>query len=71
MKNEAFATYYNSMPRIGRQHVKMRDKIVAACAVSTHVFYNWVRGITKIPLHLQDKIVETTGKDRNELFPEQ
>ncbi len=71
MKNEAFAAYYNNMPRTGRQHIKMRDKIVSACSVSTHVFYNWVRGITQIPHHLHQSIAETTGKDRDELFPTQ
>lgn len=70
MKNQAFSAFYYSVSRFNREHLRVRNKIVEACEVSSSVFYNWTKGVTSVPKHHQKTIAEVTGKEISELFPE-
>ncbi len=69
MTNNTFKIAYMSLPRMDKRNVKLRNKIVTECKISTPIFYNWVKGITPVPHWAKPIISEIMQIPQTELFP--
>ena len=70
MYGNQFKTAYMNLPRVDKHNVKIRNKIVSKCEISTAIFYNWLKGFTPVPHWAKPSIAEILNKPVNELFPE-
>ena len=70
MTNSNFKLAYMNLSRVDKYHVKIRNKIVHECKISTQIFYNWVKDITPVPHWAKPIIAEIMDKPQSELFPE-
>ncbi len=70
MDNLLFKNAYLSYSRVDKQNIRVRDEICLKCAVSTPTFYNWTKGITKIPKLCEPIIAQVLKMEIEELFPE-
>ncbi len=61
---------YNKIPRTNKEKIKIRNKLVTKCGISTSIFYNWLRGATEIPELAKPVISEVMKIPMSELFPE-
>ena len=71
MDNLLFKNAYLSYPRMDKRNIAIRDEICKKCAVSTATFYNWTKGITKIPKLCEPIIAEVLNMEIEELFPKE
>jgi len=70
MSNQTFNDLYMTISRKDKHHIKVRNKIVTDCKISTPVFYNWIKGITAIPHWAKPIICEIMKMPHSVLFPE-
>jgi hypothetical protein len=68
MKTIKLYDVYMNLPRKEGYHVKIRDRIVFDCKISTYVFYNWINGITIIPPLAKPIIANILELPESELF---
>ena len=69
MNKSQFQITYMSLPRTNKNHIKIRNKIISACGVSSAIFYNWLKGLTQVPPLAQKEISKILNKSQCELFP--
>ena len=61
VKREQFWNWYQSQPK--NQLRAIRKAICQSCGISNNVFYNWLAGISPIPVSAQIVINKAAGKD--------
>jgi hypothetical protein len=70
MVQKTLNDFYMNLSRKDKYHVKVRNKIVTECKISTTIFYNWLKGLTSVPHWARPIIAEIMDVPLSELFPE-
>lgn len=70
MQNQKLYDAYMSISRKNKEYLQVRDRIIKECKISSHVFYNWIKGITPVPHWAKPRICEVLGIPESVLFKE-